>query len=66
MKTKFKDLIKEVEIFNKIYHNTAYELSNKDEDDILEMAREQYIMQSDGVDFAHERVWNILKDISYF
>lgn len=35
MKTKLKDLTKEVKIFNKIYHNIDNELSNEDKDVFL-------------------------------
>lgn len=47
--TKFKDLTREVNIFNTIYQNIDNELSNEDEDIILVAVREQYIIQSDRV-----------------
>lgn len=53
MKTKFKDLTRNVKIFNIIYNNIDNELTNEDEDVILEATREQYKIKSDGANFVH-------------
>lgn len=47
--------------FNKIYYNIEDELSNEDENDILETAKEQYIMWSDGVDLHTKCIGIFLK-----
>ena len=64
---QWMDLKEKITWFNRWYHHlkNMYRYPNNDED-LLEMVKDHYILENEGSDFEYEDAWILVKNNKYF
>ena len=63
---KWYELKTEVVLFNDLYNKIEDDRVNDTEEEILEVAKEEYKSISNGQSFEFEAPWNLLKNLPFF